>query len=280
MAAHLPQCAGCNQQFSFHVLQHRARTGALQYTVGIWQGSLLRAICHGTSLSGALLALSGELERSEASKQPANDYPKWSDVRDLVSRLSERGDADCGAAAEQVEDLHARLHNAIADREATLDRLTKIGALIEHAAARSRCIGDPDWATVAVPDDTWFQLLAAYRGKEEGNQVYRELHILRQIAGITAQTIQAVDNWLGHGGTREAAMDSLWRLMRILEGAGYERPLDHLEWRGQLVRAMEEAGIGLGDDGTLRVRLPHDKYWEPATGAVVREILQAAQQTT
>jgi hypothetical protein len=241
---------------------------------------VLRAICHGTSLSGALLALSGELENVEPVNHPASEYPKWSEVRELVSRLGERGDADCAAAAKQLEDLHARLHNAVADRESILNRLTRLGALIEQAAAKSRCIGDPEWATVAVPDDTWFQLLAAYRGQEEGNQIYRELHILRQIAGITAQTIQAVDNWMGHAGSREAAMDSLWRLTRILEGAGYKRPLDHLEWRGQLVRAMEEARIGLGDDGTLRVRQPQDKYWEPATGAVVKEILQAAQQTT
>jgi hypothetical protein len=246
----------------------------------VWQGSLLHAICHVTSLSGALLALSGELEKVEQTNESAMEYPKWSDVRELVRRLSDRDDADCAAAAEQLEDLHARLHNAVGDRESILDRLTKIGALIEQAAAKSRCIGDPEWTTVAVPDDTWFQLLAAYRGQEEGNQVYRELHILRQVAGITAQTIQAVDNWLGHGGTRESAMDSLWRLMRILEGAGYKRPLEHLEWRGQLVRAMEEAGIGVGDDGLLRVRQPQDKYWEPATGAVVKEILQATQQTT
>jgi hypothetical protein len=231
-------------------------------------------------LSGALLALSGELESVERPKEPAIDYPKWSDIRELVERLSHRADADSVAAAGQLEDSHARLHNAVADVESIVDRLTKLGALIEEAAAKSRSIGDSEWTTVAIPDDTWFRLLAIYRGKEEGNQVYRELHRLRQIAGITAQTIQTIDNWLGHAGTREAAMDSLWRLMRILEAAGYKKSLEHLEWRGQLVRAMEDAGVGVGNDGTLRVRQAEDKYWESATGAPVKEILQGTQQAT
>jgi hypothetical protein len=279
-AKDLPECVARNRQLNFHVLQHRQGDGVSQYTIGVWEGSVLRAICHTSSLSGALLALSGELESTEQPKDPTIAYPKWSDVRELVRRLSRRTDTDCLAAAGYLEDLHARLHNAVGDLESIQDRLTKFGALIEEAAAKSRCIGDSGWTTVAIPDDTWFRLLAAYRGKEEGNRVYREIHVLRQIAGITAQTIQAVDNWLGHAGTREAAMDSLWRLMRILEAAGYKKPLEHLEWRGQLVRAMEEAGIGLGDDGALRVRQPQDKYWEPATGPLIKEVLQAAQQAT
>jgi hypothetical protein len=278
MAAGQLECMGCNQQFNFHVLKHRQSDGRSRYTIGVWEGTRLRAICHASSLSGALLALSSEVESVERPKDPAIDYPKWSNIRELVGRLKHQGGADCLAAAEQLEDLHARVHNAVADLEALSERLTKIGALIEEAAAKSRSIGDSEWRTVAIPDGTWFQLLAAYRGKAEGNQVYRELHILRQIAGITAQTIQTIDQWLGHAGTREAAMDSLWRLMRILESAGYKKPLEHLEWRGQLVRAMEEAGIGLGNDGTLRVRQPADKYWEPATGAPIKELLQGAQQ--
>jgi hypothetical protein len=278
MAVGLPMCMGCNQQFNFHVLKHRQNDGRTRYTIGVWEGTQLRAICHASSLSGALLALSGELESVERPKDPASDYPKWSDIRELVERLNGRRDPDSTMAAGHLEDLHARLHNAIADLETIRERLTKIGALIEEATAKSRSIGDSEWRTVAIPDDTWFQLLAAYRGKDEGNQVYRELHILRQVAGITAQTILTIDNWLGHVGTREAAMDSLWRLMRILESAGYKRPLEHLEWRGQLVRAMEEAGIGLGNDGTLRVRQAADKYWEPATGALVKELLHGAQQ--
>jgi hypothetical protein len=275
-----PECQPCARQFSFHVVRHRRRpAGGARYTIGVWEGTLLRSICHARSLSGALLALSGELEDGERSMETTIVYPKWSDLRELVERLRHRGDEDCVTAAGHLEELHARLHRAVADLESTLDRLTKVGALIEQAAEKSHCIGDSKWTTVAIPDDTWFRLLGTYRGTEAGNQIYRELHLLRDVADITAQTIQTVDNWLGQDGTKEAAMDALWRLMRILESAGYKKPLEHLEWRGQLIRAIEEAGIGLGHDGNVRVRQPEDRNGEAATGALVKEILQAAQPT-
>jgi hypothetical protein len=117
-----------------------------------------------------------------------------------------------------------------------------------------------------------------YCDQREGRRSYQELQALREVAGITAETLRTVDDWLGNASTREAAMDALWRLRRILEGLGYRMPLEHLAWRGQVIRAMEEAGLGLGVDGALRVREPHDRYWEPATGAVVKEMLQGAAQ--
>jgi hypothetical protein len=53
-------------------------------------------------------------------------------------------------------------------------------------------------------------------------------------------------------------------------------PLEHLEWRGQIVRALEEAGLGIGSDNAIRIRQPNDKYWEPATGPSVKEVIQNA----
>jgi hypothetical protein len=73
-------------------------------------------------------------------------------------------------------------------------------------------------------------------------------------------------------------MDALWRLARILEAAGHKIPIEGLQWRGQIVRAMEEAGIAMGEDGALRVRQPEEKNWQPATGPVVKDILLAARQ--
>jgi hypothetical protein len=113
--------------------------------------------------------------------------------------------------------------------------------------------------------------------RQEGQELYTELHALREIAGITAETLRTVDGWLGHASTREAAMDSLWRLRRILERVGFTMPLEHLEWRGQIVRALEEAGLGIGSDSAIRIRQPNDKYWQPATGPRVKEVIQNAQ---
>jgi hypothetical protein len=50
-------------------------------------------------------------------------------------------------------------------------------------------------------------------------------------------------------------------LSRLLQAMGYKLPTENLEWRGQLSRALAEAGLGLGEDGQIRVRLPEDKYW-------------------
>lgn len=266
-----------NQQFTFHVLQHRRENAEPRYTLSVWEEKQLRAICHVSSLSGALLALSSELETATPSNLPANTYPKWSNIRELVAKLRGRKDADSVAAAESLEDLHCRLHNAVGNLEVILDHGTKLGALIEEGAAHSRSIGDPQWTAVAIPEDIWFRLLAVYRGKQEGNTIHRELQLLREVVGITAQTIRTVENWLGHAGTRESAMDSLWRLARILQAAGYGIPMEGLEWRGQLVRAMEQAGIALGEDGALRVRQSEEKYWLPATGPLVKDLLHAAR---
>jgi hypothetical protein len=227
-----------------------------------------------------LLAFSAELGSADRPERATSGCPDWSALRELVERLKIRGDEDCGRAAGHLEELHARVHRASAEVDITLDRLTRVGALIEQAASKSRCIGDSEWTTVAVLDETWFKLLAAYRGNQDDNPVYRELQLLREIASISSQTIQAVDCWLGQAGTREAAMDSLWRLKRILESAGYKKPLAYLECPQSLVRAMEEAGIGLGQDGKVRVRHPEDSQEKPATGPLVKEILQAAHQTT
>jgi hypothetical protein len=146
-----------------------------------------------------------------------------------------------------------------------------LGAILEEAAARSTAL--PDCSMVGVPQPEWFRLLSVYRVRQDGFQLYAELHALREMAGITAETLRTVDDWMGHASTREAAMDSLWRLRRILERVGFKLPLQHLEWRGQLVRALEEAGLGVGADGAIRVRQPQDKYWQPATGRLVREII-------
>jgi len=270
--------AASTREFNFHVMEHRRGSEESRFTVSVWENTHLRAICHCCSLSGALLAISGELNGALPVEVERVNSPKWSDIRDLVEKLKKRSDADSDTAAENLEDLHARLHNAVGNFESLLERLTKFGALLEEAAAHSRSIGDPNWTAVAIPEDNWLRLLAVYRGKQEGNQVYRELQILREIAGITAQTLRTIENWLGHAGTRESAMDALWRLARILEAAGYKIPTEGLEWRGQIVRAMEEAGIAMGEDGALRVRQPEEKNWQAATGPLLKDLLLAARQ--
>lgn len=272
-----------NRELGLQVLVHVGTNAdaASRYTIGVWDGTQMRAICHVSSLAGALLALAAELEgvTKDENASITDSYPRWSEIAGLVKRLGQRADTDCLAAALCLEDFYARLHSAVAHLETVLDRLTKLGAVIEEASAHyysnGKCDLEPQ--AVSIPLRTWARLLGIYRQKEEGLQVYRELQLLREITGITADTLQTVDNWLGQAGTREGAMDSLWRLRRILEAAGYKMPTENLKWRGQLVRAMEEAGIGLGEDGAIRVRQAGDKNWQPATGALVKELHNGVQ---
>jgi hypothetical protein len=203
------------------------------------------------------------------------NYPKWADIAGLVARLGKRKHADCIAAAIKLEDMQAGLHNRTAELELAERRLAILGSLIERAAAQSREESNDanELVGVSLPSSVWFQLLSCYRTRSDGQTIYEELKLLREIAGITVETLRSVDDWLGHASTREAAMESLWRLMRILERAGFQVPHEHLAWRGQIIRALEEAGLGLGDDGRVRLRSVSDKYWEPASGPLIIELL-------
>lgn len=263
-----------NREFGLQVLKHSAADGKSVYTIGVWKESSLHCICHAGSFAMAIVALGREFEADRAQCASGLDFPRWSEIADLVNRLENTGDADCKEAATRIADFHVRLHDVTGQLEAAREHLMMLGAILEEAAARSTAL--PDCSTVAVPQPEWFRLLGVYRVRQEGHQLYAELHALREIAGITAETLRTVDDWMGHASTREAAMDSLWRLRRILERVGFKMPLQHLEWRGQIVRALEEAGLGIGPDGAIRVRQPNDKYWQPATGRLVREILQSA----
>ena len=53
-----------NNEFGLHVFKRRT-PGKQEdrYTIGIWKGDVLLAICHDASLESALAALRGEMER-------------------------------------------------------------------------------------------------------------------------------------------------------------------------------------------------------------------------
>src|SRR5260370_32266017 len=110
-----------NREFDlhFHVLEHRCEGRAPRYTIGVWeqttQGAGLRAICHIRSLPGALLAITGELDKGTRPESVEITYPRWSDIAALVKRLHNRAGTDCNSPAEMLEDLHARLHNTTAE---------------------------------------------------------------------------------------------------------------------------------------------------------------------
>ena len=101
-----------NREFGLQVLRHIRADGTPVYTIGIWEEGVLRCISHAHPITTALVALSREFESSGAN---APEYPRWSEIAELVSRLENSADADCTAAAAHLGDLHSRLHNTTAE---------------------------------------------------------------------------------------------------------------------------------------------------------------------
>lgn len=93
-----------------------------------------------------------------------------------------------------------------------------------------------------------------------------ELAALRAIADVAADTITTIDEW-PQATTTKAFRDACWRLMRTLQRHGYgTRPWRDLEWRGSIIAALERAGLGIGADDEVHVRLATDQPWQPASG--------------
>lgn len=102
---------------------------------------------------------------------------------------------------------------------------------------------------------------------------------LETLAQVAAEALTAIDDWLGNASTREAAEDSIRRLWRALQAVGFDGHVrDNLGWRGSLLRAMDRAGIGYGEDGEIRVRTAHDQPWMTATGPRVRDLLAGVSE--
>lgn len=276
---------GSNEfQLCLHILEHSGNGCEPRYTIGVWDSTLqppgLRALCHVQPIHEAVMAIAREFAASRQRKKEAQRGPQWSVVSNLIARLRNRSDTDSNGAADEIAELFSRFHNSTGDLEDARNRLARLGCVLEEAASKAHpVIGENGcYNSIVLPENIWSKLLTVYRNKQEGWQLYRELNALRELAAMTADTLRTVENWLGSAGTRESAMDSLWRLARHVQGLGYDLPVENLTWRGQLVRALEEAGLGIGADGTIRLRQSTDKYWQPATGEDIKSVLQRGIQ--
>lgn len=71
-----------------------------------------------------------------------------------------------------------------------------------------------------------------------------ELHALRRLAAIAADSTSTWMDWHGHASTTQAMVDSMRRLYRALDAAGYPyRGHDALEWRGSILHELNAAGF-------------------------------------
>lgn len=76
-----------NREFGLQVLRHIRADGTPVYTIGIWEEGALRCISHAHPIATALVALSREFEGSGHNGANAPEYPRWSEIAGLVSRL-------------------------------------------------------------------------------------------------------------------------------------------------------------------------------------------------
>lgn len=260
------------------VLEHTRLKRTLYTVTVVDQKDLctgVRAICHVQPLAGVMLAIAHELGLHEAP--PSLPLSAPAELAPLLEQLRSTNQDESHTAAERLELLWWGLQHLVAEKKRLEVRLEKLGCHLEKLANQAH-VADEEPFQVRMPTELFLQLLTCARDPQEGCRVYQELQLLRELAAATADTMATINNWLGHAGTRESAMDSIWRLTRILASLGWELPTDNLRWRGQLVRALDEAGIGLGDDDVIRVRLPEDHSWQAASGAPVKALLESLTQ--
>lgn len=71
-----------------------------------------------------------------------------------------------------------------------------------------------------------------------------ENETLKGICQATRDTLGTIDDWLGSASTQQAAKDSMWRLQRRLQQAGFEYSWRNaLEWRHVTLKELNEAGF-------------------------------------
>lgn len=79
---------------------------------------------------------------------------------------------------------------------------------------------------------------------QELDRAKARIEQLEKICEIANFTLSVIDEWLGMASTRQAADDSIWRLHRALQQAGWDyKWRGNLEWRGSILKELNDAGF-------------------------------------
>jgi hypothetical protein len=196
--------------------------------------------------------------------------------------LSEKDTAALNTVLREVERLREQ-RDFIANSEQALCQMVE--PLLCNQTHYGRCV----FCSAVINDQQFIEHYGYARDREEHRpscpqEILRNAIAVRragsprdpfrEIGTATAEMITCIQNWLGAASTREAAMESIWRVSRLLQRHGFQaHPQNELEWRGVIIKAMDEAGIGLGDDDKIRLRTPDNPPWQHANGAILNEAL-------
>lgn len=99
----------------------------------------------------------------------------------------------------------------------------------------------PEVETVEEAQEIFSQWASAYAAFDN---LEKENETLRGICQTARDTLGEIDDWLGSASTRQAAMDSLWRLQRRLQQAGFTYNWRNaLDWRHVTLKELNDAGF-------------------------------------
>lgn len=113
------------------------------------------------------------------------------------------------------------------------------------------------------------------------DEMHARIIHLEAICQVANDTLCAIDMWLGMASTRQAADDSIWRLHRMLQQAGWDYDWRHyLEWRGAMIKELNDAGFFVGADGLFHYDPTADKekpyrVYGNAVGPTLKEVIEA-----
>lgn len=117
-----------------------------------------------------------------------------------------------------------------------------------------------------------------------------EVERLKNLCIIASQTMTVIDEWMGAASTRQAAMDSMWRLNRALEQNGFPYENRHiLDWRGSVLHELNDAGFYPNSDNAYAAdtRFVYDpdapaghRIFGNAVGPTIKEVVAENQRLT
>jgi hypothetical protein len=80
--------------------------------------------------------------------------------------------------------------------------------------------------------------------RTENEKLHQRVVELEQICQVANDALSCIEEWQGMASTKQAAYDSLWRLHRALQSAGWEYNWkDNLDWRGSILKELNDAGF-------------------------------------
>lgn len=196
------------------------------------------------------------------------------------------------STAPTYDDLRAALINADARADQLAARLGKTDAELVETRIKARVekeradrLEEQHKERSDRCNELWKQTLEMVENaKKPGSP--EEIVALRRLASIARDAATQFSDWIGQASTRNAAVDSMYRLSRALTHAGFPYNGDaSLNWRGSILDELNAAGFFFCEEKEAFVFDPDAEKGPPyrnhgnAVGPTLKEVVaELAQQ--